>query len=523
MLCIKRLSGFISILFTAAISACTTTPAEPASSPLSWGDQGNGTYINPILLADYSDPDITRVGDTYYMVASDFHFMGMQILQSIDLVNWSLVSQLYKRIDADGYDSMNRYAAGSWAPSIRHHNGKFYVFFCTPTEGLYMTSADSAEGPWSNLLLVHEGTGPGWEDPCPFWDDDGQAYLGRSYCGAGPIIIHKMSPDGTRLLDDGVEVYRGPIAEGTKIHKWDGVYYLSIPEGGVGQGWQTILRSKNIYGPYERKIVLETGMTGINGPHQGAIVDTPRGEWWFLHFQQHGALGRVVHLQPMYWADGWPVIGVDIDRNGIGEPVYCWKMPYEGTTPSKPATSDDFSGTELGLQWQFNHNPVEGSWSLTQKPGRLTMHALKADSFRKAHGTISQKLMGYTGTITVRMDLGHMADGQRCGLGVFCNEDRLIGLECIEGNRRLFFEGGEDITPAIPFSGKRVWLRLDYDVPAGNFQLSWSTNGKDYTPMGTVFHPRFADWKGSRPALFNYNTLSDGGEVSFDDFTYDYN
>ena len=226
------------------------------NAPLQWGDQGNGTYINPIINADFSDPDVIRVDSMYYMVASDFHFMGMQVLESNDMVNWRYVAQIYDRFDEPGWDENAHYAGGSWAPAIRYHEGRFYVFFCTPDEGLFMSSAPKAEGPWQPLHLVKRV--PKWEDPCPLWDNDGQAYLGRSRHGAGPIIVHKMSPDGKQLLDEGVTVYTGPVAEGTKWLKRDGYYYLIIPEGGVGQGWQTVLRSKNVYGPYEKKVVLES-------------------------------------------------------------------------------------------------------------------------------------------------------------------------------------------------------------------------------------------------------------------------
>ena len=223
-------------------------------SRLQWGDQGNGTYINPVLNADFSDPDVIRVGDKYYMVASDFHFIGMQVLESDDMVNWRYVSQIYSRFDEPGWDDNKRYAGGSWAPAIRHHNGRFYVYFCTPDEGLYMSTAEEVCGPWSPLHLVKRIEK--WEDPCPLWDDDGQAYLGRSRHGAGPIIVHRMSPDGRQLLDDGVTVYTGPVAEGTKFLKRNGYYYLIIPEGGVGQGCQTVIRSRNIYCPYEKRVLL---------------------------------------------------------------------------------------------------------------------------------------------------------------------------------------------------------------------------------------------------------------------------
>jgi beta-xylosidase len=334
----------------------------------SWGDQGNGTYINPVLNADYSDPDVVRVGEDYYMVCSEFHFMGMPVLHSKDLVNWTIIARAYDEFKfAPEFDSNDRYAGGSWAPAIRFHDNKYWIYFCTPKEGLFMTTADKPEGPWAPLVQVADTAG--WEDPCPFWDENGQAYLGRSRVGAGPIYIHRLSQDGKKLLDDGVIVYTGPVAEGTKIHKRNGYYYLSIPEGGVPTGWQTILRSKNIYGPYEKRVVLEQGSTSVNGPHQGALVDLPNGDWWFIHFQTVYSLGRICHLQPVRWIDDWPVMGVDIDMNGIGEPVYVWEKPDVGKVYSitAPQTSDEFSEPDLDFQWSWNHNPVQEVWSLTQK------------------------------------------------------------------------------------------------------------------------------------------------------------
>lgn len=489
--------------------------------PTVWGDQGDGTYVNPILNADYSDPDAIRVGDTYYLVASDFHFLGMQLLKSTDLVNWELVAQLYDRFDFPGWDTNEQYSNGSWAPAIRYHDGKFYVYFCTPREGLFMTCAEQPEGPWSPLLLVHAG--PGWEDPCPFWDEDGSAYLGHSRVGAGPIIIHRMSPDGTQLLDEGVEVYRGNVAEGTKIHKWDGLYYLSIPEGGVGQGNQVVLRSESIYGPYERKVVLERGSTRINGPHQGAIVDTPDGEWYFMHFQQTPVLGRVVHLQPMRWQDGWPVVGEDYDGNGVGEPVPSWQMPASTTgrpgKPHLPAASDHFCGRRLGLQWQFNHNPVPEAVSL--KWGCLRTVAQQADHFHFARNTITQKLMGYAGTMTLKVKVGRMQDGQRLGLAMLGVMEQKLGVKQVDGQRYIYIENerGEEVFSA-PLKRSRVWLRAEYDVRDFSMRFSYAVKRGKFVPAGEPFVNFFGNWKGVRPALFNYNTIAEGGVALFDDFLF---
>jgi beta-xylosidase len=485
--------------------------------PGTWGDQGNGTYINPILNADYSDPDVIRVNDRYYMVASDFHFMGMQVLASEDMVNWRLISRIYSRLDFPGWNENARYAGGSWAPAIRHHDGRFWVFFCTPHEGLFMSTAVDPAGPWSPLHRVQAVEK--WEDPCPFWDEDGKAYLGRSRHGAGPIIIHRMTPDGARLLDDGVTVYTGPVAEGVKLFKRGGYYYISIPEGGVERGWQTVLRSKNIYGPYEKRVTLEQGGTPVNGPHQGAMVDTPDGRWFFYHFQHAGALGRVVHLQPMHWHDDWPVVGVDLDRNGIGEPVYVWEKPIRSAAIFAPQTDDDFSSPLLSLQWQFNHNPVDGAWSLSS-PAGLTLRALKSPSFRLARNTLTQKMMGYASEATVAVDLRDMADWQRNGLVCMGKENRMLGVKMEKGQRCLYISNDTVEQVITNISADRLYLSVSIDMLRQHVQFSYSLDNIAFTPCGEPFVVRFGFWKGARIGLYCYNTQRDAGRASFGPFTY---
>ena len=502
------------------LAACS----HPKPNGNTWGDTGDGRYLNPVLAADYSDPDAIRVGDKYYMVASDFHFLGMQVLESDDLVNWRLISQIYDRFDLPGWDGNQHYSGGSWAPAIRWHDGKFWVYFCTPEEGLFMSMAENPAGPWEPLHCVKSI--PRWEDPCPFWDEDGQAYLGHSLKGAGPIILHRMSPDGKELLDEGVTIYTGPTAEGTKIHKWNGWYYLSIPEGGVKVGWQTVLRSRDIYGPYERKIVLETGSTGINGPHQGAIVDTPDGQWWFLHFQFQDPLGRIVHLQPMHWEEYWPVIGEDYDGNGVGEPVPGWTKPLAAkgrrakACPFLPASSDDFSAPDRGLQWQWNHNPVDSAWSLTSHPGKLALEALQAERFELARNTLSQKIMGFRGAYTVLLDLSGMADGQRAGLACMGKENNLLEVGQVAGHRTLSVLRTDNGTADLPDSLDAVWLRLTFDARDNAFQFAWSADGSQFSDLGDPFAAHFGFWKGARVALFSYNTGTTAGTALFDDFIY---
>ena len=488
----------------------------------SWGDQKNGTYINPVLNADYSDPDVVRVGDDYYLVCSEFHFMGMPVLHSKDLINWTIIARVYDEFKfAPEYDSNDRYAGGSWAPAIRYYNDKFFIYFCTPKEGLFMTTAEKAEGPWEPLTQVVNIAG--WEDPCPFWDEDGQAYLGHSKVGAGPIYIHKMSADGKKLLDDGVIVYTGPVAEGTKIHKLNGYYYLSIPEGGVERGWQTILRSRNIYGPYEKKVVLEKGSTGINGPHQGAWIDTPGGEWWFMHFQSVLNIGRVCHLQPLRWKEDWPVIGVDIDRNGIGEPVYVWKKPDVGQTYpiTAPQSSDEFDAPQLGFQWAWNHNPVNGEWSLTQKTGFLQLNALPAASFLKAKNTLTQKVMGTKGEASTLMLTDLMTDGQKAGLCLMGKQYNLIGIT--KKDEKLFvFTDLNGTLSEQAYKGSTVYLKVAISDQNGDNRFYFSADNKKFYPLGDAFAATFGYWKGPKLGLFSYSENEHGGAARFDWFHYLY-
>lgn len=484
---------------------------------LSWGDQGNGIFVNPVLNADYSDPDVIRVDDKYYMVCSDFHFIGMPVLESSDMVNWEIISQVYDKFDYPGWDEFKHYAGGSWAPAIRYHNGLYYIYFCTPDEGLFMSTAEDPHGPWSELHLVKEVKK--WEDPCPFWDEDGQAYLVRSQYGAGPIYLHKMSADGKELLDEGTVIYEGEVAEGPKMHKFDGKYYISLPEGGVRGGWQTALRSDSICGPYERKVVLETGSTGINGPHQGAIVDTPDGKWWFYHFQEVPKIGRVVHLQPVEWADGWPRIGVDFDGNGVGEPVKECEMPIKGGKIKKPQTSDSFDDGKIGLQWQANHLWIPENISLDKRKGWLAITAANADSLKNAPNTLTQKIMGYKGMASVKVDFSELKEGQTAGLGCLAKVYRGLGVTREEGKNMLYYEEGGKRSVIGTAQGDIVYLKADLDAIANQHTISYSLDGENYVPVGEPFEMRWGDWKGPRVGIYSYGN---DGTAYFDDFEYVY-
>lgn len=497
-----------------------------------WGDQGDGTFANPVLCGDYSDPDVIRVGEKYYLTCSEFHYMGMSVLESDDMVNWKIISHVFDSINLPGYDSMEKYGCGTWAPALRYHGGKYWIFVCTPNEGLFMTTATNPAGPWEPLYQVKSVSG--WEDPCPLWDDEtGKAYLGHSRLGGGPIILHEMSPDGTALLDDGVTIYEGDVAEGTKFYKLDGLYYLSIPEGGVGTGWQTVLRADDIYGPYTGKKVLEQGATTVNGPHQGAFVDTPDGQWWFYHFQSVEPQGRIVHLEPVVWEDGFPIIGEDYDKNGVGEPVKTCAKPATGkdVSPTAPQAGDDFSGGTIGLQWQFNHNPDWDYISLSDKAGWIEIIPQYAANLREAKNQLTQKTMGYKGLATVKLDFSELHSGGRAGMecigNSFVGAGVMItladGLEVPE----LYVETDGETLPIANVSalGKSsIYMRLEIDAVNNSNRFMFSADGETYYNLGETFASGSADWKGSRVGLFSYMTQDDedGGKAFFDDFTYLY-
>ncbi|MBP6760077.1 MAG: glycoside hydrolase 43 family protein, partial [Flavobacterium sp.] len=329
----------ITSLFLCSIALQTAIGQEKNETNRSqvWvADNGDGTYKNPIINADYSDPDAIRVGDDYYMTSSSFNCIpGLPILHSKDMVNWELVNYaLKKQPPFDVYDKPG-HGNGVWAPSIRFHNEEFYIYYPDPDYGIYMIKTKDPKGDWSEPIMVKEGKG--LIDPCPLWDDDGKAYLAYAYAGSRAgfkslLAICSLNPEGTLANNnDDVIIIDGhdgeATIEGPKLYKRNGYYYVFAPAGGVPTGWQTVLRSKSIWGPYEKRKVLDQGKSKVNGPHQGAWVQTQTGEDWFFHFQDKFAYGRVVHLQPMKWINDWPVIGTDKDGDGTGEPVATYKKP----------------------------------------------------------------------------------------------------------------------------------------------------------------------------------------------------
>lgn len=400
-------------------------------------DLNDGNYRNPILYADYSDPDAIRVGEDYYMVASSFcNAPGLPLLHSKDLVNWKVVNYVIDRIPEFRYRNPI-HGCGVWAPSIRYHEGTYYVCFPMPDEGIYMCTTKDPLGKWSEPVNIRPGAG--WIDPCPFWDEDGKAYLvagvAKSRIGYKSVLhMVEMRPDGMGLIGEEVKIFDGNTngnvtTEGPKMYKKNGYYYIFAPAGGVKTGWQIVLRSKNVYGPYEHKVVMRQGNSPVNGPHQGAWVDTVTGEDWFIHFQDVYAAGRICHLQPMHWENDWPVIGVNQPGNDYGEPVLTYQKPNvgksdeqlrnEGCIPCEPATDDDFSADSLGLQWQWNANPDQEWYNLSGQNDGLKLNAVATTALRPVsdyRNLLLQKWPAPEFSCDTTMNLNGMQDGDMAGI-----------------------------------------------------------------------------------------------------------
>lgn len=383
-----------------------------------------GKYTNPILAADYSDPDAIRVGEDYYMTASSFsNVPGLPILNSKDLIHWQVVNYALKEIPDEKYNKPI-HGCGVWAPAIRYHEGLFYIYFPMPDEGIYVTTAKDPLGDWSKPVNIRPGAG--WIDPCPFWDDDGKAYLvagvAKSRIGYKSVLhMVEMAPDGLSLIGEEKVVFDGngkgqDTIEGPKLYKRNGWYYIMAPAGGVKEGWQTVLRSRNIYGPYEHKIVMSRGKTDINGPHQGAWVDTVTGEDWFLHFRDVYAAGRITMLEPMRWVDDWPVIGIN-ESNGCGEPVHEYAKPNVGREYASlaPATSDDFRQKKLNLAWQWNANIQDGWYGFTETGLKLNA-IFKEGAYADAPNLLLQKWPAPEFSAVTKLDLSNLLEGDEAGV-----------------------------------------------------------------------------------------------------------
>jgi beta-xylosidase/pectin methylesterase-like acyl-CoA thioesterase len=487
-------------------------------------------YVNPVIFADYSDPDVVRVGDDFWMTASSFNAVpALPILHSTDLVRWTLVNYAVDRLPVE-FDAP-QHGNGVWAPAIRYHDGAFYIFYGDPDRGIYMVKTRDPRGRWDAPVLVRAAKG--WIDPAPFWDDDGNAYLvhafANSRAGVKSILhVNRMSADGTRLLDEGTLVFDGhashPTIEGPKLYKRNGWYYIFAPAGGVGTGWQTVLRSRRVLGPYEDRVVMRQGNTPINGPHQGGWVELPNGEGWFVHFQDRGVYGRVVHLQPLAWSGDWPVIGADVDGDGVGEPVLEQHAPDVARRDWPGASdmtqlSDAFDVPRLALQWQWQANDQPGWFSLTANPGTLRLYAQPAPggstNLWPIPNLLLQKLSAPSFTATATLSAHAAVPGETFGLVLMGLDYAYIAVRRTATGYEIVRAGAKDadkltaerVDARVPLPSGVVQLRVTM-ADGGASRFSYSVDGRRFTPIGDAFIAREGKWIGAKVGLFAVSTSS---------------
>ena len=534
---------FYSLCLILIVAVSWSSAAQTSHSlSKSWiADNGDGTYTNPVLYADYSDPDVVRVGDDYYLVASSFNCVpGLPVLHSKDLVNWELIGHaLEKQPPFDVFVKV-QHGGGVWAPCIRFHNNQFYIYYPDPDFGIYMVKATNPTGPWSEPLLVQSGKG--FIDPSPFWDEDGKAYLVYALAGSragvkSVILINRMVQDGTKLIGNSVMLIDGhqkhPTIEGPKIYKRNGWYYIFAPAGGVSAGWQMVMRSKNIFGPYDDKIVMAQGKSDINGPHQGAWVDTKTGENWFLNFQDLGAYGRVLHLNPMKWVNDWPVIGIDTDGDGCGEPVRTFKKPNVGKTYPKitPPESDEFNGNELGLQWQWHAN-YQTTWGFPS--GNLGFFRLNCIprpteeiNLWNVSNLLLQKFPAPEFTATVKLTFDARFDNEEVGLVVMGLDYGRLTLKRENGKLNIYAAtcknadkgSTENLVSGPTLNSNVVYFRLVVKNGA-ECRFSYSLDGTSFTSLGNVFKAREGRWIGAKVGLYALRdgVINDAGSADIDWF-----
>lgn len=504
------------------------------------GDQGDGTYCNPVISADYSDLGAIRVGSDFYAISSTFHYSpGVVVLHSKDLVNWQIIGHVVDdltRISPElNWDKMNRYGKGIWAGSIRYYKNKFWVYFGTPDEGFFMSSATDPAGPWEPLHHLWNVTG--WDDCCTFCDDDGQLYFIATNFALDPntnkkynIHLFKLTPDGKSLIMESDSIiHQSNGSEANKLYKINGLYYHYFSR--VTREGRVIMmeRSKSIYGPFELKQLNHVDKQKDREPNQGGLIQLETGGWWF--FTHHGSgghwEGRVASLLPVTWVEGWPIVG-EVGPDTIGSMVWSAKKPINVDSNYKIQTNDDFITSTLSLQWEWNYQSRKDKWTLTEHPGFLRLYAfmpIKPEDNRKiilrTGNTITQRSVRKPySEVTVKLDINNMADGQYAGITHYSTiSNSLFGVKQINGIKTMTYDNNGKDTTGVVIACKSIWLKSTWGYE-GVSNYAFSLDGKTYIQFGNSYQLTWGSYRGDRIGIFNFNTMNDKGFVDVDWFRY---
>lgn len=480
-------------------------------------------YVNPVIQADYSDPDVIRVGGDFYMVASSFnHVPGVPVLHSKNLAEWELINYVFDEIPFDGFDKV-QHGNGAWAPSLRFHNGKFYCLIPFPDHGIYVAETADIRGKWSPLRLIAEGEG--FEDPCPMWQD-GKCYIVFAFAKSRAGFNSKLAvletdeelakeAESYRIIYDGHDI--APKIEGPKFYKRNGYIYILAPAGGVKTGWQVALRSRHIYGKYETKIILMQGDTEINGPHQGALIDLDDGgeKWAFMHFQDMGAYGRVVHLQPAVWRDDWVLCGDVQDENLPGVPVSGGEYPVAVETGYKIEASDEFDGQKLSLVWQTPATR-RAEWYEVKRGLKLNCAYYGGNTLADLPQLFMQKVPHLNFSVKTKCKLSLANDGDEVGFTVFGREYAYICVVRRGGQNYLEIRKGslggendETLCQSQPYDDTYVTFQISAKYEEKNELAYKFTFGK--LAFTHKFYAVPGVWTGAKLGIYaRANTQSKG-------------
>ncbi len=532
---LKAICKMRKILFLVAWMMALAIQAQNDYRSLVWApDNGDGTFTNPVINADYSDPDVCVVGDDYYLTASSFQCIpGLPILHSRDLVNWEIIGYAVDELLPHEEFDKPSHGNGIWAPSIRYHQGEFYIYWGDPDYGVFMVKTKDPAGKWSKPHCVIPGKG--MIDTCPLWDDDGRCYLVNGWANsrsrfASVLTVRELNAEGTAPISQPTIVFDGNgtenrTCEGPKFYKREGWYWIMCPAGGVPTGFQLAMRSKSPYGPYESKVVLAQGKSSGNGPHQGGWVHTAMGEDWFLHFQEKECYGRVVHLQPVTWRDNWPVMGIDKDNDYCGEPVITYRKPKIRGEWKKvnPVESDEFNSPTMGLQWQWHANYAQ-TFGMPTAFGTFRLfnfkHAKESVNMWDVPNMLLQKTPADRFTATAKVRITSKADNQSAGI-IMMGLDysalmaKRVGKEFIlqqvickaaDKNKpetvkdlATLKASAEDMIDYKPGIHLDIYLRMK--VSDGKCRFSYSLDGKKYREAGEEFVMREGKWIGAKIGL----------------------
>lgn len=506
----------------------------------SMAESFEGGCHNPVIWADVPDPDVIRVGDNFYMVSTTMHMMpGAPVLKSKDLVNWETIGYLFDRLtDTPDYDlaGSTAYGKGQWATSLRYHNGKFYALF-SPNAHPYKSFIYSAEDPAGEWKLVSRANH--FHDSSFLFDDDGRVYV---YSGSGDIHLTELDPESFTVKDNGIDriVIKnevGGLHEGSRAIKHNGKYYVFVISWPQGKPrCQLCYRADSVTGPYERCKVLESQFGGFPYVGQGCIVDDTDGNWWGIIFQDRGGVGRVLTLNPVTWKDGWPILG---DTDGK-VPATIYKST-DRTITDGIVSSDEFSGGKKNILWQWNHNPVDEAWSLTERNGWMRLRTSRVvQNLFMAPNTMTQRMEGPLCQGEIKLDISHMKQGDITGFGAFNGDSGLLSvvkddsgtcIKVLESSVRFVKDSktvervDEKETGCVNISGKYIWLRINADFRPGRdiATFSYSLDGKKWNTIGNSFKMIFDYTRlfmGTRFAIYNYATATAGGYVDIDYFHY---